>query len=296
MAAGERGIAAGAPIRAAVLGRPIAHSQSPALHAAAFAALGLTDSSYERAEIGADDLTAFLDAHPDHTGFSLTMPLKERLVELARERDWVLDDTAEETGVANTLVRAEAATTVANTDVDGIVRALTPVLADTEAVGSGRAAGSGRATILGAGATARSALLACHRLGVTEVDILVRSPARAAAVLELADRLGMRAGTGPLTTIAPSAIVVSTLPAEAAPALTWPAGPGVALDVAYAADSTLLRDAAAHGFTPVPGIAMLVEQAVAQFALFFAAAAGTPLTAAQLMTVAQAMHGAAARA
>ncbi|MCM1012548.1 shikimate dehydrogenase [Brevibacterium sp. XM4083] len=290
MAAGERGIAAGARIRAAVLGRPIAHSQSPVLHTAAFAALSLTDSSYERAEVGADDLTAFLDAHPDHTGFSLTMPLKERLVTLARDRGWVLDDTAEETGVANTLVRAGAETTVANTDVDGIVRALTPVLPDTEA------AGRGRATILGAGATARSALLACHRLGVTEVDILVRSPARAAAVLDLADRLGMSADTAPLTTIAPSAIVVSTLPAEAAPALTWPTGPGVALDVAYAADSALLTDAAAHGFTPVPGIAMLVEQAVAQFALFFAAAAGTPLTAAQLATVAEAMHGAAERA
>jgi shikimate dehydrogenase len=295
MAAGERGIAAGARIRAAVLGRPIAHSQSPALHTAAFAALGLTDSSYERAEVGDDDLTAFLDAHPDHTGFSLTMPLKERLVALARDRGWVLDDTAEETGVANTLVRANA-TTVANTDVDGIVRALTPVLPDTEATGRGRAAGSGRATILGAGATARSALLACHRLGVTEVDLLVRSPARAAAVLDLADRLGMSADTGPLMTIADSAIVVSTLPAEAAPALSWPTGPGVALDVAYAADSALLADAAAHGFTPVPGIAMLVEQAVAQFALFFAAAAGTPLTAAQLAAVAEAMHGAAERA
>lgn len=295
MAAGERGMtgggspAAGVRIRAAVIGRPIAHSQSPALHTAAFAALGLADSSYERAEVGDDDLTAFLDAHPDHTGFSLTMPLKERLVALARDRGWVLDDTAEETGVANTLVRANA-TTVANTDVDGIVRALTPVLPDTEA------AGRGRATILGAGATARSALLACHRLGVTEVDLLVRSPARAAAVLDLADRLGMSADTGPLTTIADSAIVVSTLPAEAAPALTWPAGPGVALDVAYAADSALLTDAAAHGFTPVPGIAMLVEQAVAQFALFYAAAAGTPLTAAQLAAVAEAMHGAAERA
>ncbi|RAD77094.1 shikimate dehydrogenase, partial [Burkholderia multivorans] len=68
--------------RAAVLGRPIAHSLSPVLHRAAFAALGLEDSEYGRAEVGDEDLAAFLDAHPAETGFSLTMPLKERLVEV----------------------------------------------------------------------------------------------------------------------------------------------------------------------------------------------------------------------
>ncbi|MCT1765371.1 shikimate dehydrogenase [Brevibacterium casei] len=268
-------------VRAAVLGRPIAHSLSPVLHRAAFAALGLEDSEYGRAEVGDEDLAAFLDAHPAETGFSLTMPLKERLVALARERGWDLDETAEATGVANTLVRFPNATTVANTDVDGIVGAirLRP--------GSGT-----RATILGAGATARSALLALVRLGITEVDLLVRSASRAVAAAELGTRLGLAVEIGGLETIRSSAVVVSTLPAEAAPTLTWEPGSGVALDVAYAAESAVLTGASAHGYTAVPGTAMLVEQAVAQAVLFLTAAAGTPPSPAQVEAIAASMHAA----
>lgn len=280
MAAGEERVS---PVRAAVLGRPIAHSLSPALHRAAFAALGLGDGEYTRAELGSEDLADFLDAHPEHTGFSLTMPLKERLVDLAYERGWRIEETAEATGVANTYV-ATTPPTVANTDVDGIVRALTPVLADSDS--------ASRATILGAGATARSALLACRRLGITEVDLLVRNASRAQSAAELADRLGLTLTIGQLSTIRPSTVVISTLPAEAAPALSWDAGSGAALDVAYAADSAFLASAAAHGYVPVPGTAMLVEQAVAQFALFLTAATDTEPTDAQLETVAAAMHSA----
>lgn len=292
MAAGEERVS---PVRAAVLGRPIAHSLSPALHRAAFSALGLGDGEYTRAELGSEDLADFLDAHPGHTGFSLTMPLKERLVDLARERGWRIEETAEATGVANTYV-ATTPPTVANTDVDGIVRALTPALAESGSApcspsdSAWRA--SSRATILGAGATARSALLACRRLGITEVDLLVRNPSRAQSAAELAYRLGLALTIGQLSTIRPSAIVVSTLPAEAAPALSWDAGSGAALDVAYAADSAFLASAAAHGYVPVPGTAMLVEQAVVQFALFLTAATGTEPTDAQLETVAAAMHSA----
>lgn len=280
MAAGEERVS---PVRAAVLGRPIAHSLSPALHRAAFAALGLADGEYTRAELGSEDLADFLDTHPEHTGFSLTMPLKERLVDLAYERGWRIEETAEATGVANTYV-ATTPPTVANTDVDGIVRALTPVLADSDS--------ASRATILGAGATARSALLACHRLGITEVELLVRNPSRAQAAAELADRLGLALSIGQLSAVRPSSVVISTLPAEAAPALSWDAGSGAALDVAYAADSAFLAAAAAHGYVPVPGTAMLVEQAVAQFALFLIAATDTAPTDAQLETVAAAMHSA----
>ena len=284
MAAGEERVS---PVRAAVLGRPIAHSLSPALHRAAFAALGLADGEYTRAELGSEDLADFLDTHPEHTGFSLTMPLKECLVDLARERGWRIEETAEATGVANTYV-ATTPPTVANTDVDGIVRALTPVLADSDSAPRT----TSRATILGAGATARSALLACRRLGITEVDLLVRNPSRAQFTAELADRLGLDLTIGQLSTIRPSTVVISTLPAEAAPALSWDAGSGAALDVAYAADSAFLASAAAHGYVPVPGTAMLVEQAVAQFALFLTAASGTAPTDAQLETVAAAMHSA----
>lgn len=274
-------------IVAAVLGRPITHSKSPALHRAAFAVLGLTTSEYTRFDVGEEEIEAFLDSHPDHTGFSLTMPLKDRLVEIADERGWIVDETARLTGAGNTLVRRGQATEVANTDVRGIVRAiaahLPPEAAGTDSAEKSSAeassAGAGRATILGAGATAASALVACRELGTTRVEFLVRSPARARRVLDLARQLGIDATTAPLERIADSRIVISTLPAEAAPDLTWEVGSdsgrsgrAVALDVAYASDSAFLAAAAAHGLITVEGTAMLVEQAVAQSEMFLAAA------------------------
>ncbi|GGC27417.1 shikimate dehydrogenase [Brevibacterium sediminis] len=256
-----------------MLGSPIAHSKSPLLHRAAFAALNLESSEYFRYELGADELEGFLDSHPDHTGFSLTMPLKDRLVTLAAERGWNLDETATLTAAGNTLVRYRGEVQVANTDVEGIVRAIAPHRESGPAVAGG--AGAGRATILGAGATAASALVACRDLGIAHVDFRVRSPDRARRVLDLAERIGLTASVGDLTWIGPSEIVVSTLPAEAAPDPIWDdsfARGAIVLDVAYAADSTFLAAAAARGLRPVAGTAMLVEQAVAQFEMFLAAA------------------------
>lgn len=279
-------------ISAAVLGSPIAHSKSPLLHRAAFRALGLHGSEYASFELGADELEAFLATHGTQVGFSLTMPLKERLVELARAHEWELDDTAGLTGAANTLVRRDGATSVANTDVQGIVRAMAPglntcreaaVTAGISAMTVGLGASAGvnaadsesaeRATILGAGATAASALLACHELGMTTVEFLVRNPDRARRVLALSKRLGMSATTAPFGRIDPSALVISTLPAEAVPELQWSPDfrGGVALDVAYAAESGFLRAAEVRGLLPVDGTVMLVEQAVAQAEMFIAA-------------------------
>ncbi len=298
-------------ITAAVLGRPIAHSKSPLLHRAAFAALGLEDGEYLRFDVGAEELESFLSAHAEFTGFSLTMPLKERLVELARRFGWELDDTAALTGVGNTWVRSEASTLVANTDVQGIIGAIVApltaaragsVAASTarvgtaiaeSAAGAGSAAGTGKAVILGAGATACSAVVACARLGIGEIEFLVRNPGRAANALELCTRLGLRSSTAPLTDLGPAEVLISTLPAEAAPDLRWSPAirGGVALDVAYATASDFLATAAAHGLTPVPGTAMLVEQAVEQFIMFLSAAAAAPGPEERRM-VAAAMHAA----
>ncbi|MCU4297967.1 shikimate dehydrogenase [Brevibacterium permense] len=271
-------------ILAAVLGSPIAHSKSPLLHRAAFVALNLDSSEYSRYELGADELEGFLDSHTDHTGFSLTMPLKDRLVTLAAERGWNLDETAALTAAGNTIVRHRGDVQVANTDVEGIVRAIAPHKESGPAAAGG--AGDGRATILGAGATAASALVACRDLGITHVDFRVRSPDRARRVLDLAERIGLTASVDDLTRIGPSSIVISTLPAEAAPDPIWDDSfaPGaIALDVAYAADSTFLAAAAAHGLRPVAGTAMLVEQAVAQFEMFLAAARADDPTATETM-------------
>lgn len=198
-----------------MLGSPIAHSKSPLLHRAAFAELGMESSEYDRFELRADELEGFLDSHPDHIGFSLTMPLKDRLVTLAVERGWNVDDTAALTAAGNTLVRRSGQVEVANTDVRGIVRAIAPRMEASPDANSG--AGAGRATILGAGATAASALVACRDLGIAHVDFRVRNPDRARRVIDLAERIGLTASVADLTRIEPSAIVISTLPAEAAP-------------------------------------------------------------------------------
>lgn len=262
-------------ILAAVLGRPIAHSKSPVLHRAAFAALGIAESSdYGRFELGPEELESFLAEHPEHIGFSVTMPLKERLVELARKYGWRLDDTAALTGAGNTLVHAESVE-VLNTDVQGIVAAIENArLGASEDLAATSGLAPRTAVILGAGATARSAIVACHRLGVDQISLLVRNPERARTARDLCDRLGITVTVGPLDSIDPADIVISTLPAEAALTLRFSTQivRGVALDVAYATSSSFLAEAEARGMILVEGTAMLVEQAVAQFLRFHAAA------------------------
>lgn len=259
-------------ITAAVLGSPIAHSLSPVLHTAGYRALGIAEaSSYGRFEVTDDQLAGFLAEHPGHTGFSLTMPLKTELVRLAAERGWHSDETAAQTGAANTLIRHPDGQQIANTDVIGIVEAIAecqPAAADT-------------AAILGSGATAASAVAALHRLGVTAIDLYARRPERARGAADLASDLGIQAAIHPLADYRPGQclLTVSTLPAGAlsAESFSWPDSLDAAtvlLDVAYAAGGySIGADIAAHGGQAIAGERMLIHQAVEQ-QLLFAAAAG----------------------
>lgn len=131
--------------RAAVVGSPIAHSLSPAIHNAGYAAAGLSDWTYTAHECGKDTLASFLDSlGPEWAGLSVTMPLKERALALADSAD----DTATALGAANTLVFGEGGRVAYNTDAPGMVDALAEV-------GMRHAS---RVAILGAGGTARAAL------------------------------------------------------------------------------------------------------------------------------------------
>ena len=106
--------------RCAVLGQPIAHSLSPAMHRAAYAELGL-DWRYDAYEVGEDELRSFLSTLGDDVrGLSLTMPLKRVALDLVD----VVDPVAELIGAANTMLfEPDGSRSAHNTDVPGLVAA-----------------------------------------------------------------------------------------------------------------------------------------------------------------------------
>jgi shikimate dehydrogenase len=252
-------------MKAAVLGSPIAHSLSPALHRAAYAELGLDDWTYEAIECDEARLAALVTSRgPDWAGLSLTMPLKRTVLPLL---DYV-DPVAIATGGANTVVFRPEGRYGYNTDVQGIVDALTEAGAPAP----------GSVTILGAGATACSALAALPELGATAADVVLRDPARAAGLLATADRLALKIRLRPFAELEKDNAVVpdlliSTVPAGAAnlyaerTRLTGRA-PVAVLDVVYSPWPTPLAEAAAEaGAVVASGFAMLLHQAAAQLEL-----------------------------
>ena len=249
--------------RAAVLGSPIAHSLSPALHEAGYAAAGLTEWSYVAVEVREPALAGFVgDLDDSWRGLSLTMPLKEVAFSVTTEVSAVARDAR----AINTLVRrADGGWRGENTDVHGIVAAL-------HAVEHG-----GRARILGAGATARSAVLALGDLGVRTVEVAARRADAAAALAAFARGRGLDGIVVGLEdwAVDPPSLVLSTVPVEAGRELapSFPrVGEPVALtlfDVVYAPwPSPLAGAVLAAGGAVVSGLEMLLHQAARQFELF----------------------------
>lgn len=252
--------------RAAVLGSPVGHSLSPVLHRAAYAALGLHDWSYEPLECDEAALPGLVRGlDGSWVGLSVTMPGKRAALAVAAVRT----PRAVAVGAANTLVHREDGSWRADcTDVDGVVGAL-------------RAAGwagsrRGRALVLGAGATAAAALVGLAELGVPRATVVVRDPARVAAVLGCAARVGVAAQ--PLRwdaadwarLAAEVDLVVSTVPAgvvdRLAPRLA--AAPCV-LDVVYHPWPTPLAAAVAdRGGRLATGLDVLLHQALGQVTQF----------------------------
>ncbi|WP_167045799.1 shikimate dehydrogenase [Salinibacterium sp. ZJ454] len=253
----------------AVLGSPIAHSQSPALHAAAYRTLGL-DWSYEPIEVTEDTLAAFVTSRDSSwRGLSLTMPLKQQVLPLLDR----VDELATLTGAANTLLYTDGGRLGFNTDVFGITEPLRS--AGLDSVESG--------VILGAGATAASALVALSQLGADTVTVAARSPQKAFHLVDLGLRVGVRVDVRELADVAAldADVVVSTLPNGATVSLDFAERvrqSAVLFDVAYKPWPTGLATAwyQAEG-TVVPGIEMLIGQALLQVRIFVQGDASTPL-------------------
>ena len=248
-----------------VVGSPIDHSKSPAIHRAAYGVLGL-DWDYGRLEVSKGGLRQVLDNSPEAlSGFSVTMPLKE---EATRAASWQ-DEFVRSTGVANTLARTESGWNAYNTDVFGIVQAVSSVTSET----------TKNVSILGSGATARSAVAAV-RLFAPQAKVRIAGRNRD-AVRELtryAKSLGLRAKASNLNSraAAKGGLTISTLPTGALDALApklekrLQGNEGSALlDVAYepwpsAAASSWLS----AGGVAISGTEMLIWQAVAQLRIF----------------------------
>ncbi len=257
----------GATTVAAVIGSPITHSLSPAVHNAAFAAAGV-DWVYAAFDVAPGESLGAL--HAMRTlglgGLSVTMPHKQDVADQVDE----LDPAAAALHSVNTVVRTS----------DGLLKGYS-----TDGVGfvaSLMEAGvsiTGRSVVvIGAGAAARAVIDALARGGAASVTVVNRSLARAQQAAALAGVIGR---VGELTDVTTGDIVVNATSVGMAadqlpfdPALLR-AGQVVADLVYHPLETALLAAARAMGATPVDGLGMLVHQAALQQQLWLGVLADT---------------------
>jgi shikimate dehydrogenase len=242
-----------------VLGSPIGHSLSPALHRAAYDALGLL-WTYDAIEVTEQQLPGFLAGlDPSWRGLSLTMPLKRAVLPLLDEAS----ERSRQAGAANTVLLEGDRLVGHNTDVSGVAAALKERLD----------AAPRNAVVLGGGATAGSALIGLAELGCRRVTLVVRDPSRAAETVAVAERVPdgptvdvRRLGSSPVG----ADVLVSTIPAAAQDegVLSWLVAAAAVFDVVYDPWPTPLASAAGRsGKVLVSGLDLLVHQAVRQVEL-----------------------------
>jgi shikimate dehydrogenase len=245
---------------AGVVGNPIAHSLSPAIHKAWIKAAGL-DADYRAFLAPLDGFAGFVGESRSLRGLNVTIPFKEEALALADRAS----DLAKLAGAANLLVFDDGEVFADNTDGPGLLAALKSQ--------AGFDPASGPAVILGAGGAARGAAAALKLAGSPQVRIVNRTPGRArslaaslgdgvtaldteaafegAAVIINATSLGLGGGEGPRTAfqLAPGAVV---------------------MDMVYKPLVTGFLDRAARaGHPTVDGLEMLIGQARPSFEAFF---------------------------
>ncbi|MFM2719050.1 shikimate dehydrogenase family protein [Microbacterium mcarthurae (nom. nud.)] len=253
----------------AVWGDPIDHSRSPLLHAAAYRELGLPWEYGRRRVSEAGFPQALAERDATWRGLSLTMPLKHAAAAAAVS----LDDDARRTGAVNTLLLTDDGPHGFNTDVEGLARALWEI-----GVSAPR-----RVRILGAGATATSAVAAAARLGAGGVEIRARRPDAAAPLVALSETLDTPVEVAPIDEPDPGPVdvTIATLPGgtdlgHAAEHLASVGGPLV--DVVYGGWPTPLARAWDRAGRPAhDGLGMLLHQALLQVRVFVGGDPSVPL-------------------
>ncbi len=243
-------------IKAAVLGSPISHSLSPLLHTTAYRELGL-EASYEAIEVRAGGLADFLESKDSSwTGFSLTMPLKEEVVNNANN----VDALAARIKSANTLFRQNSKWHATTTDVLGFTNTLKMHGVDIH----------GHVVILGAGATARAAAAACDGLA-SQITVVNRSVAR---ITDMSDAvidsdLSFLDWSG-TSIISEADLVISTTPAGATDSIVLP--PTTSVPFFEALYNPFPTKASQQwnqrGGLVIDGLDLLIHQGLAQIEIF----------------------------
>lgn len=240
-------------MRFAVVGDPIAHSRSPAIHTAGFRNLGI-DATYEHWQVAVDEFDLVVDALREGSldGVNVTMPHKGNAWAAVDERS----SDAERTGAVNTIVVRSDRLVGHNTDVAGVRHALGRIGADDTA----------EILLLGAGGAAAAALMAVE---MHPVVVSARTSDAAQAVLRDTGVEGRVASWG---TMLQGAIVINATPLGMH-GENLPDGvverAGSLIDMAYGANQTpAVWNAVNIGLPYADGIDMLVGQAVEAFELF----------------------------
>jgi len=248
---------------AEVIGDPIDHSLSPAIHNFWLEILGI-EATYGRRQVTRAELPLYLAekrGDPDWRGSNVTMPLKLDAVALAD----AAADRAVAAGAANVLMMREGTLVAANTDV-GAIAALLAKLHDAKVRMSS-------VTLLGNGGAARAALVALKLVGLSAVRIQARDVGEA---VKLAVEFGLEAEPAPFLAQIVSDGLINATPLGMAgrdclncDLSQMPAG-GWVFDMVYDPVETPLVEAARErGLAVMTGLDMLVEQAATSFKLFF---------------------------
>lgn len=249
---------------AEVIGDPIGHSKSPAIHGFWIDALGL-DAEYRAQHVTPGGLPAYFEerrADPAWRGCNITIPHKQAALDLVEDRGGLRGTI----GAINLALRAEDGAIIGtNTDAGGFYAPI-----------SGVSLAGAPVAVIGAGGAARAILFALSRIGVGEVTILNRNVLKAAALLSA---FGLKGKALPLTApLPPAALLVNTsaLGMTGQPPLVLDLTPlpddAVVYDIIYAPLETgLLKAARARSLDTVDGLDMLIGQGALAFELLFGA-------------------------
>jgi len=243
-----------------IIGWPLGHTMSPALHNWGFGQLGI-DACYEAFPLEPEALPAFMERvrTGEIRGLSVTIPHKRTVMPFLDR----ITDRAERVGAVNTLFWDGDALCGENTDVIGVVAPLRK-LASLPA----------SALVLGAGGAARAAVAGLLELGVADVAVANRTPEKAVA---LAADLGARTVAWEARMDEPFGLVCNTTPLGMSGTLVdqspweadrFPEG-CVAYDIVYnPLETRFLREAAAAGCATISGLEMFLHQGLEQFRLW----------------------------